>query len=298
MLALVGGEGRLPMVLIEALNVAGQPFRLCEVEGFPVAARGDRPVMRFRLETLGSFISDLVDYGTSRICFAGRIDRPAIDISRVDAKTQPLLPMIAQALQVGDDAALRIVLKFFEQAGIEVVSPVDIVPDLMPPEGVLTKAQPDDEDRRDAERGAQIIAAMAQVDVGQACVVSKGQALAIEALPGTDWMLRSLAPPAIAGTPTEETLDWIIQRISEARGRRVSGSRPHELAPGGVLVKCAKPGQDRRVDLPTVGLDTIGAVHRARLRGIVIEAGSVLVPDRAATVEEADRLGLFIWVRS
>lgn len=298
MLALLGGQGRLPGVLIAALEAADRPYRLCEVEGFEIEARGDRPVTRFRLERLGGFIDDLVATGVTEICMAGRIDRPAFDLALVDAATAPLIPDIATALQSGDDSALRIAIKFFEQAGVAVVGAHEIAPELMPAPGVLTKTAPGEGDQRDADRGAEVIAAMAEADVGQACVVANGQVLAVEALPGTDWMLRGLAPPPAREGMTEDIAEWVIERIAMARSRAVAGARPEGLGAGGSLIKAAKPGQDRRVDLPAIGPETVRAAARARLSGIVIEAGGVMVLERAETVALADRFGLFLWVRA
>ncbi|PJE31681.1 hypothetical protein CVM52_26020, partial [Pseudooceanicola lipolyticus] len=99
----------------------------------------------------------------------------------------------------------------------------------------------------------------------QGCVVLNRQALAIESAYGTDWMLASLT------------------------------ARPDTA--GGVLVKMPKDGQDRRVDLPTIGVTTVEAAAQARLDGITIEAGGVLVLDRDAVRAACDRLGLFLWVR-
>ncbi|MEM7296058.1 MAG: UDP-2,3-diacylglucosamine diphosphatase LpxI, partial [Pseudomonadota bacterium] len=93
---------------------------------------------------------------------------------------------------------------------------------------------------------------------------ASGQVIAVEAVPGTAWMLQSLA------------------KAPQARG--------------GWLYKAAKPSQDRRVDMPTIGPDTITQAAAAGLAGIVVAAGDVLVLDRDATAAGADAAGLFLWV--
>src|SRR6056297_1479041 len=109
MLALVAGQGRLPTLLAER----AAPGRILALEGFlPDTVLPDEI---FRIETLGSVIADLVDRGTDRIVFAGAIGRPPLDPARIDAATMPLVPRMMAALQAGDDAALRIVLTFFEE---------------------------------------------------------------------------------------------------------------------------------------------------------------------------------------
>lgn len=264
MLVLVAGQGALPGYLAGALDSAGTPFQLAMLEGFEMDGAAGRPARSFRIETLGSFLADLVARGATEVCFAGSIQRPPLDPARVDAATMPLVPRMMKALAEGDDAALRIVLGFFEEAGLRIRGAHEIAPELLPRAGVLTAAQPGPHDEEDAARGADIVAAIGAADIGQACVVRKRQALAVEAMPGTDWMLASIA----------------------------------DLGPGGgILYKAPKPGQDRRIDLPLIGPGTVEGAARAGLAGIVVEAGGVMVLDKDATTAAADAAGLFVWVR-
>ena len=260
MLALIAGSGALPGELAARLDV---PPLVCALEGNdPDGLAVD---VRFRLETLGTLLVLLRDNGVTQVCMAGAIGRPSIDPAAIDAATLPLVPIIAQAMASGDDGALRGAITVFEQAGFSVSAAHEIAPDLLPPVGCVTNVQPADKDRGDAARGAAIVAAMSAADIGQACVVQHHQALAVEGAFGTDWMLRSLTTRPDAG--------------------------------GGILFKAPKPGQDRRVDLPTIGPDTIVAACAAGLSGVVIEAGGVMVLDQPEVLRECDRLGLFLWVR-
>ncbi|MCF6232063.1 MAG: UDP-2,3-diacylglucosamine diphosphatase LpxI [Rhodobacteraceae bacterium] len=260
MIALIAGTGALPGVVAAEMKV---PPLVCALEGnAPDNLTVD---VTFRLETLGTFLTVLRDNGVQRLCMSGAIGRPAIDPNAIDVATRPLVPVIAQAMASGDDGALRAAITIFEQAGFQVSGAHEIAPDLLPPLGYLTDARPGKQDQDDVTRGAAIITAMAGLDIGQACVVWRHQALAIEGAFGTDWMLRSLTTRPDAG--------------------------------GGVLFKAPKPGQDRRVDLPTIGPDTITAACAAGLGGLAIEAGGVMVLERARTLSECNRLGLFLWVR-
>jgi UDP-2,3-diacylglucosamine hydrolase len=260
MLMLIAGTGQLPAAVVAGLD---EPPLICALEGFsPDAVPVDQS---FRIETLGSFLELLRDKGVSRVCFAGAIERPVLDPSKIDAATLPLVPVMMQALADGDDGALRAVISIFEKAGFTVQAAHEIAPDLLPDVGCLTKTQPTDQGVRDALRAQQIVDGMAAVDVGQCCAVKDGQALAIEGVFGTDWMLQSLC-------------------------YRPDGT-------GGVFYKAPKSGQDRRADLPAIGPDTIQKVAEAGLDGLIIEAGGVMVLDRAEVIAECDRLNLFLWVR-
>lgn len=260
MLALICGEGRLPAAIVAA---APGDVLVCELEGF--APEALEPDIRFRIETLGSLITDLKARGVTDICMAGAIRRPPVDPARIDAATMPLVPRLMQAIGAGDDGALRAVIAIFEDSGLRVRAAQEIAPDLLPPAGCATRVQPDKVAETDAARGARIVAAMGDVDVGQSCAVLKGQALAIEGIFGTDWMLQSLR------------------------------ARPDGA--GGILYKAPKPGQDRRVDLPMIGPETVSAAHEAGLSGLVIAANGVMTLDRDALLAACDRLGLFLWVR-
>ncbi|MFY0691366.1 MAG: UDP-2,3-diacylglucosamine diphosphatase LpxI [Paracoccaceae bacterium] len=319
MLALIAGEGALPVVVADALKSQGRGVFVCELEGHPSSVSHDTAPISFRIEQLGSLIEKLIGLGVKEICFAGRVARPALDPSAIDPQTLPLVPRMMAALQAGDDAALRVVISFFEDAGMTVLSAHQLVPDLLPDEGVLTTSQPADQHRKDAARGADIIAAMGAVDVGQACVVARGQALAIEALPGTDAMLRTLLVPGKpAATPRSDpsegvfsdpigwAADWLTgEPEPTAQAGELAGTEAGAQAPvrnpalpeGGLLVKMSKPGQDRRVDLPTIGPATIRLAALCGLDGVVIEAGGVMVLERAEVTRLADELGLFLWVR-
>src|SRR5262249_25890747 len=122
----------------------------------------------------------------------------------------------------------------------------------------------------DAAKAMDVAQAIGQLDVGQGAVVCDGLVLAVEAQEGTDAMLAR-----VAELPQE------IRGSAEARR--------------GVLAKTPKPIQERRVDLPTTGVQTLERAAAAGLAGVAGEAGAMVVLDREAVTEAADRLGLFVW---
>lgn len=266
--ALIGGTGALPGLLISRLEAAGTPPVLAELDGFAMEGRRARPVIHFCIETLGSLIAEFASRGVTQVCFAGALRRPALDPARIDAATLPLVPRIMQALEQGDDGALSVVIALFAEAGIEVVAAHDIAPDLLLPAGVPTRAQPDQRAKRNAARGQAVLDAMGAADIGQACVIAASQAVAIEAQPGTDWMLASL----LKGD------DFTLPKDA-------------------LFMKGPKPGQDRRIDMPTIGVGTVTGAKAAGLTGLVIEAQGVLVLDSAGVIAACDAAGLFLWVR-
>jgi DUF1009 family protein len=256
-LALVAGRGDLPALVAAA--VAAPPL-VCGYEGTEVS--GLHVDLRFRLETLGTLVSDLRNRGVTQVCFAGALDRPTLDPSKIDAETAPLVPLFMEALKAGDDGALRVVLDIFEKSGFAVVGAHDLAPDLLAQNGSYGALSPDERMRRDSDVGAAHILEMSPQDKGQACVVSDGRVIAMEDVRGTDAMLTGLQDAGL-----------------------------------GILFKGPKAGQLRQIDLPTVGPETLDAVHRAGLRGLVVEAGNVLVLHSDTCGALADKHGLVFWAR-
>lgn len=310
MLALIAGQGLLPSRLVAALEAQGRPYRLYALEGFAPEV-GGRAVTVFRLEELGGFIAALKAGGAEAVCLAGAVRRPALDPGRVEPASAPLIARLAGAMARGDDGALREILAIFEEAGLRIEAAHEIAPGLLPGAGVLGQVRPGEDDQNDAARAAAIVAAMGAADVGQACIVAQGQALAIEALGGTDWMIRSLLRvPEQARARERELLErsgpigraaeWVgeVKEFLTATEPSRLPERDPALPGGGLLYKGPKPGQDRRADLPVIGPATVMLAAEAELRGIVLEAGGVMVLDLETVVAMADAVGLFLWVRA
>jgi DUF1009 family protein len=260
MIALIAGQGALPAEICQRLPE--RPLVCAMMGSEPDALDAE---LTFRLEQFGSFLERLKSAGVSEICLAGAVRRPTIDPSAIDAATLPMVAVLQGALTSGDDGALRAVMQLIEAAGFTVRAAHEVAPDLLMAPGVPTRVQPGELDKADAARGAEVVAAMSAADIGQSCAVRAQQAIAIETIYGTDWMLETLI-------------------------RRPDGQ-------GGVMVKAPKLGQDRRADLPTIGPSTVRKAAAAGLSGIVLEAGGVIVLDQDAVIAACDDLGLFLWLR-
>ena len=268
--AIIAGQGGLPARLVAALEERRVPCLVAELDGFPADLPGTRPI-RFRIERLALLLDDLAGRGVTRVVFAGAIRRPKLDPEMFDPRTATLVPRLLAAIGPGDDAALREVIAIFEDWGFEVVGAETVAPDLVPGVGILA-GKPGEADRRDAARAAEIVAGLGALDLGQGAVVAQGLCLAVETLPGTDAMLDFVACHA-------------------------AGLRPDPKGAKGVFYKAPKPGQDRRIDLPTLGPATVRAAAAAGLAGIAWEAAGVILLDRAAMVDAARASGLFLWAR-
>ncbi len=259
-MALIAGNGALPRQVVAAQ--ATRPLICVFGDSVPEGLTAD---VTFRLETLGSLLLDLGNRGITQVCFCGGIDRPTFDPTKLDAETAALVPMMQKALAAGDNGALQIVKDIFEQTGFAVVGADTLVPDLVAPAGVLSEKWPDAQMRRDAARGEAVLAGMAPLDIGQACVIGDEQVLGIETMGGTQHLLGTLPDAA---------------RLKSA-----------------ILCKGPKEGQIREIDMPTIGPETIEQAHKAGLAGVVVDAGDVIILDAERCAALADEYGMVLWSR-
>lgn len=262
-LGIIAGGGRLPGLLIDACRAAGRDFFVLALKGqADPAVVEPAPHAWIRVGAAGSGFAILHEQGVEELVMAGHLRRPSLADMRPDLRVIRFFARLGRK-GIGDDGLLRAVIREFEEEGFRVVGADALLPDLKAEEGPLGAHHPDATAESDIARGVEVLAALGSVDIGQAVVVQQGIVLAVEAVEGTDAM------------------------IERSGGLKREG-------PGGVLVKLRKAGQETRVDLPTIGPDTLTRAARAGLRGIAIEAGGTIVVDRAELVERADREGLFV----
>lgn len=262
-LGILAGGGRLPAMIAEAVIGAGREVVIVAFHGQtdPAVVAPFRTHWN-RMGAAGAVMDWLRGEGVRDLVFAGPVTRPSLGQLAPDWRAAKILARVG-ARALGDDGLLRLVAQELERDGFRVVALQELLRDLLTPEGVIGSVTPDEIAAVDVARGVAVARGLGALDVGQGAVVQQGMVLAVEAIEGTDSML------------------------SRCRGL----ARP---GPGGVLVKMRKPQQDRRLDLPTIGVSTVEGAAAAGLRGIAVEAGGSLTIDRPAVAARADALGLFV----
>ena len=207
-------------------------------------------------------LSLLRQNNVTELVLAGSVRRPSLVTLRPDWRAAKLFARIGYRA-LGDDGLLSAVVNELEQEGFRVISPDQLLDREIIRAGPLGIIQPDPQSGRDIEHGLRIARAVGALDIGQAVVVQQGLVLGVEAIEGTDELLR-----------------------------RCAALRREGL--GGVLVKVEKPGQERRADRPTIGPRTVVLAAETGLVGIAVEADATIVIDRDEVIRAADQAGLFV----
>ena len=269
-LGVIAGGGRLPVLLAKAEQDAGRVPFVVRLNGFTDDPFDGHENRDFNLGAVGGIQDALKAAGCDAICFAGTVKRPDFKTLRpADMVAAKLLPSVVAAGMKGDDALLRVILQSFEKAGFKVVGADDVLGELISKPGGFGALNPTEAELADARKALKVAREIGRLDIGQGAVVCDGLVLAVEAQEGTDSMLARIAalPADIRGSSVE---------------RR------------GVLAKAPKPIQERRMDLPVIGVSTLENAFAAGLAGIAVEAGGALIVDRLAITKAADEFGLFV----
>ena len=265
---LIAGNGQLPLDVAERLSAQKMLAHVICVSGEADDVLRQHPHTDLRTECLGYAVPELLRHRVTHVVLAGGIrQRPDFRALRVPARLWLDLPSIALRLVRGDDALLSILVRTLDKHGLTVVGAHEVLPEMLAGGGTLGSVRSriaDDE----MAFAMSVAATLGAQDIGQAVVTAGKRVIAVEGAEGTDAMLA---------------------RVAELRRNgRVSKSAQ------AVLAKSVKPDQERRVDLPTIGPDTVAACATAAIQTICLSAGSTLIVEAAKTVRLADDAGIAI----
>ncbi len=269
--AVICGGGALAPAVVRAAQDSGREVFVIAIKGEADSALDAFHPLSLGWGQIGKMFSSMKAAGCRDVVLIGSVqNRPDFKTILGDLGTMRRLPRIISALVGGDDSLLVKVIALIEEEGFHVIGAHEVAADILVESGLIAGPQLLGDDKRDILLGFEAVRLLGQLDVGQAAVVQNGRVIALEAAEGTDAVLARCAELKAIGR-----VKW--------KGR------------SGVLVKRAKPGQDLRVDLPTIGAQTIAAAAEIGLAGVALEAGRVLIADREETVKQANEKNIFIW---
>jgi UDP-2,3-diacylglucosamine hydrolase len=263
-LGIIAGSGGLPRQIIESCRAAGREVFVLAMEGDADPATVESvPHAWCRIGTAASGLDALRANAVKELVLAGGVRRPPLAALRPDWRAAKFFARVGYRA-LGDDGLLKAFIKEMEREGFRIIGADQLLDKAALPEGPLGQLQPDADALADIAHGMRLARAIGALDIGQAVVVQQGFVLGVEAIEGTDGLLR---------------------RCAELR----------RDGPGGVLVKAEKPGQESRADRPAIGPNTVTLAAASGLRGIAAEAGATIVLDRDEVVRLADAAGVFVF---
>lgn len=269
-LGIVLGGGDIADELIELLSFQRRPLHIASINKKRGGGISSAFVQDFNLAEIGKILKFFKKAGIRDLLLFGTIaGRPSVKSVLTDPGTIKRAPRIISALKSGDDGLLTAIIDMLGDEGFSVLGLDDVAPQFLMPAGKISKASPSRQVLRQLDNASAALDALAPFDVGQGLVYVGERIVAVEAAEGTDAMLERVA------------------RLRETG--RVSKDQP------GFLIKQLKLSQDRRVDLPTIGPNTINLAKEAGLLGIFAEANGVITARRQEMVEMANIAKLFVY---
>ena len=266
-IALFAGGLRLPFLVRDELRANGWEVFVVGLRGFYDAAL--KPDLVIRLGAGGTATRECKKRGIKWLTFVGAIGHPNLGDIRPDIWSIGVMAKILKN-QRGYDSMASALISGIESKGFKIIGAQDLCPDLVFKPGIQTKTRPTAADKKTIARAVHVSHVIGTEDIGASVVVDR-QVLAVEAAEGTAEMLKRV----------------IEIRRGGARPPKPAGRR-------GVFAKMTKPKQDLRIDIPAIGVDTVVDVAAAGLRGIVVNAKTCFVIDRAAVIAAADKAKIFI----
>jgi len=255
-LGLIAGNGKFPFLVIEGAHKAGATVAVAAIreETDPTIEKIADKLIWVGIGQLGKMLRFFKDEHVDQAIMAGQVKHVQI-FSRAIPDVR-MLKMLLRLPRRNTDALIGAVADELAAEGIELIDSTFFLQDQLPQKGTLTKREPDERERSDIEYGLEVAHKIARLDLGQTIVIRDRACVAIEAMEGTDAVIR----------------------------------RAGELVRGKLtVVKIAKPDQDMRFDVPVVGVPTIESMIQAHAACLCLTAGKTLMFDREETIKLANK---------
>ena len=262
-IAVVAGEGILPIEILRKLHVQNIKILVISLSGnknIDLLRDYSDKIIILRTPALGRSIREIKSWGAEALIMAGRIPKKIIFLFSSVICDSVTRRVIKQSLH-DDHSILASVVSEFEANNIKVIPYWHIIPEFLAPKGRLTSRSPSQKEFKDINYGREILEITLPCSFGQSIVISDGAVVALEAMEGTDEMIK----------------------------------RAGKLVRHGVLVKMMKKTQDERYDLPTTGTITLENMKNSGLTCLAVESGRTLILEPEKFFETAEKYNISVW---
>ena len=265
MLGLIVGESSLPNFVINKLLKKNIEFLILDLTKSNIYKKYKNSYS-LKITELGKAISILKKNNCKNVIFIGKVERPDISLLKFDTKALFYLPRLFSAFKKGDGNILKEIIKIFKENKLNVVNSMKFTPELIFKDKSINKLKINNTDKSSISKGVKIIKSLSKFDIGQSVVINNGYVLAIEGPEGTD-----------------ETIK-----------RSLHLSKKYKLKNKSILVKFPKANQDLRIDLPTIGFDTIKNCIKANIKGIAVKRSQNIILDKDKIINLVKKNNFFI----
>ena len=265
MLGLIVGESSLPNYVINKLLKKNIEFLILDLTKSYIYKRYKNSYS-LKITELGKAISILKKNNCKNVIFIGKVERPDISLLKFDRKALFYLPRLFSAFKKGDGNILKEIIKIFKENKLNVVNSMKFTPELIFKDKSINKVKINNADKSCISKGVRIIKSLSKFDIGQSVVINNGYVLAIEGPEGTD-----------------ETIKRSLHLLKK-----------YKLKNKSILVKFPKANQDLRIDLPTIGFDTIKNCIKANIKGIAVKRSQNIILDKDKIINLVKKNNFFI----
>ena len=265
MLGLIVGESSLPNFVINKLLKKNIEFLILDLTKSNIYKKYINSYS-LKITELGKAISVLKKNNCKNVIFIGKVERPEISLLKFDRKALFYLPRLFSAFKKGDGNILKEIIKIFKENKLNVINSMKFTPELIFKDKSINKVKINNTDKSSISKGVRIIKSLSKFDIGQSVVINNGYVLAIEGPEGTD-----------------ETIK-----------RSLHLSKKYKLKNKSILVKFPKVNQDLRIDLPTIGFDTIKNCIKANIKGIAVKRSQNIILDKDKIINLVKKNNFFI----
>ncbi len=264
-IGIIAGKGSLPRQVINSLNQRNIRSYLVALNDITEKEtdHSATETLWARIGNAGKIINFFKDNGVKQVILIGGMKRPSFTSLIPDATGFKLLNKIRKLDKAGDNSLFDLIIEFLEENELKILGVDEVAKELIATKDMIGNIEPK-KYLKDIEHGKHIALEIGKLDIGQAAIVQNGVVLGVEGIDGTDALIKRCASLQTDGS-------------------------------GAILVKMKKPKQDRRIDLPSIGINTIELLYQSGMKGVAVEAGSSLILDKENVIKKADELGIFIY---
>ncbi len=270
-IGLIIGSGELATYCMEHLVLLGYETTIVSLPCSKIKIKKNLDRIDLKYEEINETFSLLKQRKINDIALIGYMERPAIDLSKVNYGSQKLLSNVFPILNKGDGEIFSAVTQMFANQNFKLVKVQDLLPELTLDAGTYGSSPIGKKVLKEIKAGVKIFLNYAGLDIGQSLIIQNGHCLGLETITGTDEMIRAIIN--------------LRERINK---------RSKEIISGGILIKGSKPGQVLDIDTPVIGPDTIKLAKKAKLNGLVIESNKVILVNRDLIIDKLQSYNMFL----